>query len=56
MKTDLEVEVEVYLRQFGKVLIFHDKQTKPSYYMTQCRILGKFEYTRGPIFKVVLEC
>ena len=23
---------------------------------TQCRILGKFEYTRGPIFKVVLEC
>ena len=25
-------------------------------YMTQCRILGKFEYTRGPIFKVVLEC
>ena len=24
--------------------------------MTQCRILGKFEYTRGPIFKVVLEC
>ena len=25
-------------------------------YMTQCRILGKFEYTGGPIFKVVLEC
>ena len=25
-------------------------------FMTQCRILGKFEYTRGPIFKVVLEC
>ena len=24
--------------------------------MTQCRILGKFEYTGGPIFKVVLEC
>ena len=23
---------------------------------TQCRILGKFEYTGGPIFKVVLEC
>ena len=22
--------------------------------MTQCRILGKFEYTRGPIFKVEL--
>ena len=28
----------------------------PSLLMTQCRILGKFGYTRGPIFKVVLEC
>ena len=27
MKTDLEVEVEVDLRQLGKVLIFRDKQT-----------------------------
>ena len=27
-----------------------------NHHMTQCRILGKFEYTRGPIFKVVLEC
>ena len=25
-------------------------------YMTQLLLLGKFEYTRGPIFKVVLEC
>ena len=33
MKTNLEVEVEVYLRQFGKVLIFRDKQTKPSYHI-----------------------
>ena len=24
--------------------------------MTQSQMLGKFEYTRGPIFKVVLEC
>ena len=24
--------------------------------MTQLLLLGKFEYTRGPIFKVVLEC
>ena len=25
-------------------------------YMTHSQMLGKFEYTRGPIFKVVLEC
>ena len=25
-------------------------------YMTQLLLLGKFEYTGGPIFKVVLEC
>ena len=25
-------------------------------YMTHSLMLGKFEYTRGPIFKVVLEC
>ena len=31
MKTDLEVEVEVDLRQFGKVLIFRDKQTNRTF-------------------------
>ena len=25
-------------------------------YMTQLLLLGKFEYTGGPIFKVVIEC
>ena len=25
-------------------------------FMTQLLLLGKFEYTGGPIFKVVLEC
>ena len=25
-------------------------------HMTQLLLLGKFEYTGGPIFKVVLEC
>ena len=25
-------------------------------YMTHSQMLGKFEYTGGPIFKVVLEC
>ena len=24
--------------------------------LTHSQMLGKFEYTRGPIFKVVLEC
>ena len=32
MKTDLEVEVEVDLRQLGKVLIFRDRQTAPIIY------------------------
>ena len=32
------------------------KMHKHKMHKTQCRILGKFEYTRGPIFKVVLEC
>ena len=35
---------------------FHFMQIIRKLDMTQCRILGKFEYTRGPIFKVVLEC
>ena len=29
----LEVEVEVDLRQLGKVIIFRDRQTQPSYYI-----------------------
>ena len=28
----------------------------PTIGMTHSQMLGKFEYTRGPIFKVVLEC
>ena len=28
----------------------------PPGHMTHSQMLGKFEYTRGPIFKVVLEC
>ena len=31
MKTDLEVEVQVDLRQLGKVLIFRDKQTNRTF-------------------------
>ena len=31
MKTDLKVEVEVDLRQLGKVLIFRDKQTNRTF-------------------------
>ena len=33
MKTDLEVKVEGDLRQLGKVLIFRDTHTEPSYYI-----------------------
>ena len=29
---------------------------KTQFDMTQLLLLGKFEYTGGPIFKVVLEC
>ena len=32
MKTDLEVEVQVELRQLGKVLIFRDKHNLPIIY------------------------
>ena len=32
------------------------KTNKVRSYMTHSQMLGKFEYTRGPIFKVVLEC
>ena len=33
---------------------YDSKLTK--YNMSQLLLLGKFEYTGGPIFKVVLEC
>ena len=31
-------------------------QLRGKFNMTHSQMLGKFEYTRGPIFKVVLEC
>ena len=34
---------------------FSDQRSRGQY-MTQLLLLGKFEYTGGPIFKVVLEC
>ena len=40
----------------GEVKVVDNPQVSLLINMTQCRILGKFEYTRGPIFKVVLEC
>ena len=39
---------------FGDLLLETRLQTEPD--MTHSQMLGKFEYTRGPIFKVVLEC
>ena len=33
-----------------------DGYSKDKLFMTQLLLLGKFEYTGGPIFKVVLEC
>ena len=33
-----------------------DKANDESPDMTHSQMLGKFEYTGGPIFKVVLEC
>ena len=46
-KTDTRPFISISCRQVSNALVLH---------MTQCRIMGKFEYTRGPIFKVVLEC
>ena len=43
-----------YLKHFVKIR-FWQTVVKLSY-MTHSQMLGKFEYTRGPIFKVVLEC
>jgi len=37
-----------------KTALGHDGGLKA--HMTQLLLLGKFEYTGGPIFKVVLEC
>ena len=36
-----------------QVKLFRDENLKD---MSQLLLLGKFEYTGGPIFKVVLEC
>ena len=37
-------------------LLMHTKVKFINAYMSHLLLLGKFEYTRGPIFKVVLEC
>ena len=42
------------LRALGKAPI--DCKCCKSINTTHSQMLGKFEYTRGPIFKVVLEC
>ena len=41
--------------EIGMLEIFHIEQSR-KLHMTHSQMLGKFEYTRGPIFKVVLEC
>ena len=37
-------------------ILFTLKLDALTVYMTHSQMLGKFEYTGGPIFKVVLEC
>ena len=49
MKTDLEVEVEVDLRQLGKVLIFRDTQTDRSFLLYIDPFLARsFSYLTNP--------
>ena len=38
----------VFARKIARMILIQN--------MTHSQMLGKFEYTRGPIFKVVLEC
>ena len=38
------------------ITVSEKTKNKIGLYMTQLLLLGKFEYTGGPIFKVVLEC
>ena len=47
---DKELNI-ISLREALKKIVFFR-----NLYMTHSQMLGKFEYTRGPIFKVVLEC
>ena len=43
-------------RLYVRVLIDTPIRREVKTHMTQLLLLGKFEYTGGPIFKVVLEC
>ena len=36
--------------------LIYNLQNNEKFIMTHLLLLGKFEYTGGPIFKVVLEC
>ena len=42
-----------FLKSFCTRNLGHDPEYQD---MTHSQMLGKFEYTGGPIFKVVLEC
>ena len=62
MKTDLEVEVEVDLRQLGKVIIFRDKQTNRQlllyidYHVASCRAAtGSKLLTIGRYLTILLK-
>ena len=45
-----------YMRVQEDILPFIGSHQPYSNGMTHSQMLGKFEYTGGPIFKVVLEC
>ena len=52
MTDQLGIVISLYLSEIATNLIIFDQLQ----FMTHSQMLGKFEYTRGPIFKVVLEC
>ena len=58
LNTDLANDV--LISHTRKLLAEKEKEQKEEKerwtHMTHSQMLGKFEYTRGPIFKVVLEC
>ena len=47
---------EIRKRSINKYFSCFDTNNQCICYMTHLLLLGKFEYTGGPIFKVVLEC
>ena len=52
----VEMVMMVVLVEMMRRIRKEEIMAREQVYMTHSQMLGKFEYTGGPIFKVVLEC